>query len=169
MGAPFRNRNNTRHGLRAGQLPKGAAYIKRECDVLRREIEQAVADVHGGSVSLYHAALIQTCIRWERHAMLIQRWLRLESDTMDAATRLAYSRDIARASAERDKALLTLGLNASDSRSIIDALYSTPHEPDPSGIEAQASDAQSTEATTTTPTEGSTDDRDADTDTGPSV
>lgn len=131
MPAPPKNRNATRHGLRAGELPKGASYIKRECDVLRREIESAVADAHGGSVSLYQAALIQTCVRWERHAMLVQRWLRLQADTMGAATRLAYSRDIARASAERDKALLGLGLHASDSRSIIDALYSSPHEPEP--------------------------------------
>jgi len=136
MAAPPKNRNATRHGLVAGQLPKGAAYIKRECDTLRRSIEEAVAASHSGSVTLYQAALIQTCIRWERHAMLVQRWLRLQCDTMDAATRLAYSRDIARASAERDKALLGLGLDSTD----VDYV-----------------------ATLYGPTEGTTDDRDSDT------
>ena len=111
MAAPPMNRNATRHGLRAGRLPKGAAYVRRECDALRRIIEDAVADANNGNVTLHQAALIQTAIRWERHAMLAQRWLRLQIDDLDANARLNYSRDIARASAERDKCFKELGLN----------------------------------------------------------
>ncbi len=111
MPAPIKNRNAVRHGLRAGQLPKGASYIKRETDVLRRIIEDAVAALDGGNVSLYHAGVVQSCIRWERHAMLCQRWLRLEAGDLTPDQRLAFSRDIARASTERDKCLRELGLN----------------------------------------------------------
>lgn len=122
-GAPQANRNAMRHGLRAGMLPKGAAYIKRECDTMRREIETAVLARHG-EVDLYRAALIQTAMRWERHGMLVQRWLRKEAVTMDAAQRLAYSRDIARASENRDRCLKELGLNVDETQNAIDAWYS---------------------------------------------
>jgi hypothetical protein len=128
QGAPIGNRNSLRHGLRAGSLPKGASYIKREINLLRREIETAVMNRHG-EIDLYRAALIQTAIRWERHGMLVQRWLRREAGEMDAAQRLAYSRDIARASESRDRCLKELGLNAGDHADILDALYSTPDTP----------------------------------------
>ncbi len=127
MPAPIKNRNAVRHGLRAGQLPKGASYIKRETDVLRRIIEDAVAALDGGNVSLYHAGVVQSCIRWERHAMLSQRWLRLEAGDLTPDQRLAFSRDIARASTERDKCLRELGLNVkpnSDPWALLDVVPS---------------------------------------------
>lgn len=138
MPGTIGNRNSMRHGLRAGRLPKGAAYIRRETDRLRSVIECAVVERHG-EISVYHAAIVQTCIRWERHAMLAQRWMRLEAGDMDASTRLAYSREIARASSERDKCLRDLGLDAR-AASIIDALYSSPQ---PSADERSADDAVS--------------------------
>jgi hypothetical protein len=92
-------------------LPKGCGYIQRECDQLRTVIETVTADAHEGQISVLQAALIQTAIRWERHASLAQRWLRLECAQLTPDQRLAYSRDIARASAERDKCLLQLGLD----------------------------------------------------------
>lgn len=107
------NRNATRHGLTAGQLPKGAAYVRRITDSLRVALERAITDRNGGEVSLYHAALIQSAVRWERHSLLSQRWLRQEAATMNADQRLAYSRETARASAERDKCLKLLGLDIS--------------------------------------------------------
>ncbi|MEQ8790248.1 MAG: hypothetical protein RIC55_28390 [Pirellulaceae bacterium] len=123
MPAPPKNRNATRHGLKAGTLPAGASYVKRDCDALRRCIEAAVVERHG-EIALYHAACIQSAIRWERHAMLAQRWLRLEIDQMDPATKLSYSREIARASAERDKCLEKLGLDKDLTANAIDVLYS---------------------------------------------
>jgi len=110
-----------RHGLRAGMLPKGASYIKRDCDILRRLIEEAVIGNHG-EVSLFNAAMIQTAIRWERHAMLTQRWLRKEIDSMSASERILYSKDIATASTNRDKCLKELGLNTKQ-LDVFDALY----------------------------------------------
>ena len=129
MAAPPMNRNRTRHGLCAGRLPKGAAYVKRTCDGLRRAIEAEVLARHG-ELSLHHAALIQSAIRWERHALLVQRWLRLDCDRMDMATRLAYSRDIARASAERVKCLTALRLDRDRSRDILATLYAPHREPE---------------------------------------
>lgn len=96
--------------------------MKREVDVMRVAIEDAVVAAKG-EVGLYDAATIQSAMRWERHAMLAQRWLRLSINEMDAATKLSYSREIARASTERDKCLERLGLNVSDVNNAIDALY----------------------------------------------
>jgi hypothetical protein len=122
------NRNAVRHGLRSGSLPKGCAYVKRECDEMRRAIEEAVASLNDGDVSLYQAALIQSTMRWERHALLAQRWLRDAVEQMDHQERLAYSRDIAKASAERDKCLEKLGLGK-EVKDLLDVLYvdTEPH------------------------------------------
>lgn len=108
-GAPVGNRNRLRHGLRAGRLPRGCGSIRKACDRLRRQLEDAVV-YERGEVSLADAATIQTALRWERHAMLSQRWLRLEGDSLTPGDRLAFSREIARASAERDKCLRSLNL-----------------------------------------------------------
>lgn len=104
VGAPSGNRNNLRHGLRAGRLPPGCGTIRRAIDELRRQLEDAVLRAHG-EIDVLAAAQIQTAIRFERHAMLAQRWLRLNADMMQPAERLAYSRDIAKASESRDKAM----------------------------------------------------------------
>ena len=116
MGAPVGNSNAVKHGLQAknllttGALPKGAGYVKRITNELRAAIENAVSDAKG-EVCLHDSAVAQTAIRWERHALLAQKWLRLETDNLTPDQRLAFSRDIARASTERDKCLRELGLN----------------------------------------------------------
>jgi hypothetical protein len=56
------------------------------------------------------AALINTAFRAERHAQLAQRWLAREADSMTPADRLSYSREVARASEARDKAIAALDL-----------------------------------------------------------
>ena len=113
LGAPPGNRNargNIRHGLRAGSLPKDARYIKVRLNGFRRKIEDVVLAVKG-EVSIHDAACVQTAIRWERHACLAQRWLCKEWNTLKPADRLTFSREIARASGERDKAIAALDLN----------------------------------------------------------
>jgi len=110
VGAPVGNRNNMRHGLRAGRLPAGCGTIRRSIDELRRQLEDAVLQVHG-EIGIVAAAQIQTAIRFERHAMLSQRWLRMHADTMQPNERLAYSRDIAKASESRDKVIATLRID----------------------------------------------------------
>lgn len=123
MAAPIANMNAVRHGLSSGKLPQGAAYIARLTHELRRSIEDAVIALKG-EVSLIDAATIQTAMRWERHALLAQRWLRHEAKQLDPQTRLAFSRDVARASESRDRALKALGLDRTTTQNVIDSLYS---------------------------------------------
>ncbi|MGE0760613.1 MAG: hypothetical protein AB7O38_26615 [Pirellulaceae bacterium] len=122
-GAPAGNGNAVRHGLTAGTLPKGAAYIARSTGQFRTALEGAIVE-RKGEISLHDAAVIQTAIRWERHALLVQRWLRRELADLSPDQRLAFSRDVARASAERDKCLKILGLDRDARSDIFDALYS---------------------------------------------
>ncbi|HWL07147.1 MAG TPA: hypothetical protein VNQ76_01925, partial [Planctomicrobium sp.] len=92
-------------------MPPGCAAIRRSIDQLRRQLEDACVAAHG-EIGIVAAAQIQTAIRWERHAMLAQRWLRLNADALEPTERLKYSSDIARASSERDKVISALNLNA---------------------------------------------------------
>ena len=126
MPAPLANRNAIRHGLAAGNLPRGSGYIVRLTNQFRSAVEDALRDA-GHEVDLVAAATIHTCVRWERHAQLAQRWLRREADSLTPDQRLAFSRDIARASAERDKCLRLLGLEVGKGRDAwgaLDATYS---------------------------------------------
>ena len=104
------NTNAIRHGLTVGTLPAGCTYVTRAIAELRRALEQTVLNLRG-EISLFDAATIQTTLRWERHAILAQRWLRKEKETLSADRKVFFSREIARASAERDKCLKDLGLD----------------------------------------------------------
>ena len=127
-GPPKGNRNALRHGLKAGQLPKGAKYIELRLNAFRRQLEDSVLGCRG-EITLTDAALIQTCLRWERHACLAQRWLVKAGDTLKATDRLMFSREISRASTERDKSLALLKLDRDPTEDAIDALYSpTPEQ-----------------------------------------
>lgn len=130
-GGQRNNRNALRHGLQGGQLPKDAKYIEVKLNAFRRNVEDQVLSKKG-EISLDDAAAIQTALRWERHGQLAQRWLRLEGESMKPADRLQFSREIARASTERDKAIkaLSLGKDAvADGWDAIDAeSEETSHE-----------------------------------------
>lgn len=128
MPAPAKNRNATRHGLRAASLPKGSSYITRATNELRRAIEDAVATAKGG-VNIIDAATIQTIMRHERHAMLAQRWLKKDIENMTLDQRLKYSAEIGRASAERDKCLRSLGIGVSTTGDVLAEAYRTPLTP----------------------------------------
>ncbi len=108
-GAARGNRNRLRHGLQAGQLPRDAKYIEVRLNKFRRLVEDAVIEMKG-EVSIPDAAHIQTAMRWERHAALAQRWLKQSYDELSASERLNFSREIAKASTDRDKALRGLKL-----------------------------------------------------------
>src|SRR5205085_2442552 len=101
------NRNAMRHGLKAGKLPVDCAYIEIACNALRRQLEDAVLAARG-EVTLLDAASIQTSVKWERHAALALRWLRVKGNELKLVEQLTFSREIARASTERDKALAAL-------------------------------------------------------------
>ena len=121
-GAPKTNGNAIRHGLKAGQLPRDCKYIEYRLNAFRRMLEAAVLEARG-AVTINDAALIQTCLRWERHAALAQRWLVKAGDTLKPADKLTFSREIGRASAERDKALLNLKIDRDTNDNVLDALY----------------------------------------------
>jgi uncharacterized protein YjcR len=116
-GAPALNRSAERHGawgfLALGRLPKGASYIRRLMGELRRELEKAVAATHG-EVSLPHAALVTTVCRHEGRAMLLSRYLALESEKGDGiklAERVSILEAIGRATDARDRAIKQLDLS----------------------------------------------------------
>lgn len=132
-GPPKGNRNNMRHGLRAGQLPADAKYIECRMNAFRREVEDAVI-VSKGEINLVDAASIQTAMKWERHGALALRWLTKEADKLSPSERLQFSREVARASTERDKALSALQLDAKkplDLRSYVETMPESEHYPDP--------------------------------------
>ncbi|HEY4259360.1 MAG TPA: hypothetical protein VGM98_04345 [Schlesneria sp.] len=124
-GPPKGNVNNMRHGLKAGKLPPGCQYIEVRMNLFRRELESAVIAVKG-EINLIDAANIQTAMKWERHGALAQRWLTKEADTLKPVERLTFSREIARASTERDRALTALGLDRNQVRDQWAALDAIP-------------------------------------------
>ncbi len=120
------NRVNVTHGvygfLATGSLPRKATYIRRQLGELRNAIEAAVLEKFG-ELTLYRAALVQTAIRHEGRACLLQRWLRLNGK-LTHAEKLATLKEIGAASDARDRALKALGLDErDDGRSILEGLY----------------------------------------------
>jgi len=127
VGAPLKPdpKDHIRHGLTAGALPRGCGYVQRSIIRFRVALEQAVQDA-GGKIGVLEAALIQSALRWERHALLAQRWLRREADSMTATDRLAYSKAVADASSQRDRCLDRLGLRLAKPSDPWDIIYSAP-------------------------------------------
>lgn len=109
------NRNGLRHGLRGtGKLPAELAYLENKLNAFRRQLEDTVLAAKG-RIDLADAASINTALKWEKHGALAQRWLTTQYNELKPADRLTFSREVARASTERDKALQALGL-AKDNR-----------------------------------------------------
>ena len=111
-GAPKGNRNAVRSGVHSflalGRLPKGASYVGRQLNELRRALRAAVEQAHG-SVTLSRACAIQSVCRHEGRAVLLGRWLR-EAGGSPLADRLAILHEQAMAVEARDKALRRLGI-----------------------------------------------------------
>lgn len=111
-------RSGRRFHLTLGELSASLGNVTRTLRGFRMGLEEQVIAAHGGSISLAHAAAINTACRWERHAMLCHRWLSGEMDKLDVEKRAQLSRQIADASANRDKAIERLGLAATASSDI---------------------------------------------------
>lgn len=110
-GAQPGDRRAFRHGLRSPGYTAKCRKEEQNVNSFRRTVEDTTFAAKG-EVTLSDALAINTATRWERHALLAARWLRLHGDAMDHTERLSFSREVARASTERDKALATLQLNA---------------------------------------------------------
>lgn len=126
-GGQIANFNAGRHGLRSGKLPPGCAYIARATNEFRRALEDAVLAVRD-EISIIDAANICSAIRFERHALLAQRWLRLECEKFDPTVRLNYSKAVAWASVERDRCLKSLGLDKTAVAGFWDSIDAIPVE-----------------------------------------
>lgn len=113
-GAPRRNRNRLRHGLRAAQLPREARYIELAINTFRRQLEDTLTDAYG-ETTIYQAALINSACRHERRAMLAERWFRLSNGELSLADKLQLHKTISDASDARDKCLERLQLNVNES------------------------------------------------------
>lgn len=105
------NTNAVTHGLKASGVPKGAAWVLTLIAMFRNQIESGVIAIKG-SLGPMDDALTQSAVRWERHALLASRWLREEFAGLTIDQRLSLSREIARASDNRDRCLRELGLSA---------------------------------------------------------
>lgn len=123
-GPARNNRNAMRHGLSAGKLPEGCAYVEDRINVFRRKIEDCVVQAKA-EISLTDASIINTAVKWERHGMLASHWLRTQYDELSAADRLKYSEQIAKASDSRDRAIGRLKLDEVK-QGILDTLYARP-------------------------------------------
>lgn len=110
-GAPKRNRNALKTGLYGVGWPKGTDHYRRRHGRFVRGLEFGVLRLHG-EIDIVAAAEIQAAGAWERHALLCAFWLRKEAATLTPDQRLAFSRDIARAAAERNRCIRALGLGA---------------------------------------------------------
>ena len=108
-GAQPGDRRAWRHGLRGSGFPASCRKEESSVNQFKRTAEDAVFAARG-EVTLLDAAAIHTATRWERHALLAARWLRVHGESMTHSERLAYSRDVATASTARDKALESLKL-----------------------------------------------------------
>jgi hypothetical protein len=131
-----RNQNALTHAMRSalGALPAGAGYVNRLAYAMRRELEQAVASTDG-SISLTKAAWIDSAVKWERHGQLATRWLRLHHDEMDLGQRLEFSREVAKATDARNKAIQALDLD----RDPGDALFAQLYGPRDDALQAHQS------------------------------
>jgi hypothetical protein len=124
-GPPSGNQNRATHFLNCSGWPADAIQDRRHVAALGRALRQAVLDC-GTLLDVVTLATIQTAMRWEKHARLAGRWLRKEAATLTPDQRLAFSRESARASAERDKAIAALGLKRPSERSPWDVLDAMP-------------------------------------------
>ena len=160
-GAQPGNHNAMKAGLRSanvGSLPAGCGWVTTLVTEIRRVLEDAISE-RDGMVNDYQHCIIQTACRWEQHSLLAQRWLRENYVKLDHSDRLAYSREIAKASAERDKCLKELELHKANVRDAMAVLYGDVVEP----VSDQQSPVQipmMSEPVATTPTPATTAEQD---------
>lgn len=102
-GAPDGNRNRLRHGLRTSRTPPGCRDIEIDARKLRRNLEDAVL-ANCGEVAIYQAALINSAVRHEKRARLIERWLSQNAE-LPLTDRCQLLRELSAATDSRDKCL----------------------------------------------------------------
>lgn len=116
------NHRRTRHGLRASSLPPGCSYLKGQLQALRRDVRAELID-RDGATSIYQEALIQSAMRHEQRALLAQRWLRKEFDSIEMSEKVMLLREIGKATDARDKCFKQLGIGSRGTSGSVSALY----------------------------------------------
>lgn len=119
-GAQAGNTNAVRHGLRGSQCPPGCQDLDDRLYSLRADIMTELTA--RTDVTLFAEALVQSCIRHERRALLASRWLRKGFDELTVDQRLALLATISKATDDRDRCLARMGIGPQDSA----ATYSIP-------------------------------------------
>jgi len=134
------NTNAIRHGLTCGKLPADCQHVEIKINGLRRTLEAAVMEAKR-EISLIDAATIQTACKWERHGALALRWLVKAGDSLKPLERLKFSEAIAKASAERDRALQMLKIDRDAKDNVLEALYSRQPTSSQNSAELSGKDA----------------------------
>ena len=109
QGAQPANRSAFRHGLRSSRWPAGFSYQERQCNLYRRVLEDVVL-AQRGEIDVIDAGTIHSAVQWAAHGAKAAKWLADGAD-LSPSDKLNHSREIARASTERDRAVKALGLD----------------------------------------------------------
>jgi hypothetical protein len=135
-GGQIGNRNALKHGTRtiltSGRMPAGCGYIGRQVKALRSALNAEIAARHDGEISLLHGCYVQSAMRHEQRAMLLQRWLRETSD-LSLDYRISLLREISAATDSRDKCLRAIGLDKDAADDVWATYYAKKTETDTHG------------------------------------
>jgi len=136
-GAPKGNLNSMRHGLRSSRVPNDSSYMLREANIFRTCVEAAILD-RFGSIDVLRAALVQTCIQWQIHAMKLRRLLLVKATELTIDQMVNFAERACRALAERDRCLVKMGLDKDDERhtTLYQQLPDEPQDGEHGGPEA---------------------------------
>jgi hypothetical protein len=110
-GAPAKNRNALRYGLRSSHLPPGCDWLTSQCSELRNSLEDAVLAAKG-SISITDASAIDLASQSQRTLLLLQRRFRLRGAKMSDADTIAALDRTKVAAQDRHNAILSLGLSS---------------------------------------------------------
>lgn len=133
LGTPRRSRNGIDTCTYSG-LPVGCHYIARKLVRLKNQLYDAIVAVRG-SVSLSHAALLQSIVRSERAALLYERVIGQQGvDPVDSKCQVPLSlnamdtalKGLLKAIERRDKLILMLGIDKNEMDVFSSALTEDP-------------------------------------------
>jgi hypothetical protein len=108
--ARWKAQRRLRYGLYQPRSPKTMLHADRMANQFRRELEETMLAKHG-EITIGVACQIQTAMLASRYAVFAAAMLRDEWDAMDPESRLAVHREILKGCTERDKVMLSLGVD----------------------------------------------------------
>lgn len=112
-GLERRRRNNDASAWGTATIPKGQQYVGRKAKKLWNQIVEALVGKNG-EISQSQSAILHTIIRSEIHCQLMERKRRDNWGTMTIEQAVAVSKEIYKASAARDKMILSLGIDRNE-------------------------------------------------------